>query len=537
MVYIYSGTISIAGEDDGINAGGGSDSSGGNEGFNPGGGQGPGGQGGPGGQPGGQGVQPGGSSTSEASYFIYVYGGNTYINVEGDGMDANGSMFIYGGFLEVWGMKANGDNEPLDVDNELEIIGATVFGAGSYGMGGCEPNENSQYSVSSRTSFSQGTYIGVYISSELLYGSTAAPKQIGYVFYTSPDMTSSSGYTFSAYTPSSGSSSGSDTAATRIALTYNSTETDFASVTVSSFRQYTSSSITLGLNTYPSNASVTVNSYEVVSGSNLSLSNATVKPSSNAVAYGLVKVTATDNVSGETLSDTISVAFTKNKIKSVLVSPSSMEFEGKNASAKSISVSYTLNSSSTTLYGSGVQDGYFVSSDESVASVSSNGTVTPVGVGSCVITFYSYDGGLTGKIAVTVNGALSFSGRIVKMTDMSGSYSSGVSGAVITIGELTATSDENGEFCIEGLEAGESSSAVITYESGVKRKVKISSVKGDITNAVIPIITIDYINDGYINAKDYGYIIKNNISEDEEIFENFVSTEKQTYYQYEVLRF
>ena len=76
-----------------------------------------------------------------------------------------------------------------------------------------------------------------------------------------------------------------------------------------------------------------------------------------------------------------------------------------------------------------------------------------------------------------------------------------------------------------------------TEDSGVKRKIKISSVMSDITNAVIPIITIDYINDGYINAKDYGYIIKNNISEDEGIFENIFSTEKQNYYQYEVLRF
>ena len=529
-VYVYSGTISITGEDDGINAGGGADSSGGNEGFNPGGQQGPGGQPGGGNQPGG------GSSTSEAQYFIYMYGGNIYINVEGDGMDANGSIFIYGGFAEVWGMKANGDNEPLDVDNELEIKGATVFGAGSYGMGGCEPNSNSQYSVSSRSTFSQGTYIGVYNSSTLVYGSTAAPKQIGFVFYTSPDMTSSSGYTFSSYTPSSGGSSSTSTAAERIALTYNSSETDFATVSVSAMGRYSSSSASLGLNVHPSNASVTIQSYELVSGNNLSVSSSTVKPSSNAVAYGLVKVTAKDNFSGEILTDTISVAFTKNKIKSVSVSPTSLEFEGKSSASKSITPSYTLTSS-TSIYGSGVQAGYFVSSDEKVATVSSGGSVTPVGVGNCVITFYSYDGGYTGKTSVTVNGSLSFSGRIVKMTDKDGGYSSGVSGARITIGELSATSSSDGNFTLEGLEAGKSYTAVITYGSSVTRKVKISSVKNDITNAVIPIITIDYVKDGYINAKDFGYILNNNLSEEETIFENIFSTEKQTYYQYEVLRF
>ncbi|MBQ3431371.1 MAG: carbohydrate-binding domain-containing protein, partial [Clostridia bacterium] len=121
-VYIYSGKYYVIASDDGINAAGGSSSgsdpgAGGGNHFNPGGGPGgPGGnQGGPGSNQGGA----GGNTSSSSDYAINIYGGDIYINVDGDGIDSNGDVNIYGGSVEVWGMKSSGDNEPIDHDGNL----------------------------------------------------------------------------------------------------------------------------------------------------------------------------------------------------------------------------------------------------------------------------------------------------------------------------------------------------------------------------------------------------------------------------------
>ena len=70
-------------------------------------------------------------STAEIS--MNFYGGNVYVNAEGDGLDANGDINIYGGSIEVWGMAAGGDNEPVDHDDNLIINDATLIAGGSKG--------------------------------------------------------------------------------------------------------------------------------------------------------------------------------------------------------------------------------------------------------------------------------------------------------------------------------------------------------------------------------------------------------------------
>lgn len=190
-VYVYSGRISVVADDDGINAAGGDSGSGDN--FNPG--------GGPGGP---SGTRPGGSASSTskcsstvADYAILIYGGNIYVNVEGDGLDANGDVRIYGGNLEIWGMKSGGDNEPIDVDSCLLINDATVFASGSTGMNAVHSSLGStnQNYIYSTTSYSSSKVINVKTSSS---GSVAysakAPKNVAYTFFTSPSTTSS--YTF-----------------------------------------------------------------------------------------------------------------------------------------------------------------------------------------------------------------------------------------------------------------------------------------------------------------------------------------------------
>ena len=200
-IEFYSGKYYVIATDDGVNAAGGSNNGsdpgmGGGNTFNPGGGFGNrGGMGGPGGQnaPGGQnnpGNQNAPGMTAAGDYAIYVYGGTLYINADGDGLDSNGNLELYGGNIEVWGMHSGGDNEPLDYDGTLIVKGATVFGAGSSGMGTAKPANDSQNYISTTTSYGNGTLLNVTNGSNTVYQATAT-KNVNYVFYSSPDTTSS----------------------------------------------------------------------------------------------------------------------------------------------------------------------------------------------------------------------------------------------------------------------------------------------------------------------------------------------------------
>lgn len=187
-VNVYSGNISVVSSDDGINAAGGSDENQGpaGGGFNPGGGR-P-GQGGPGGNPGGNGGSAPGQGGS-SDYTINIYGGEIFVNAEGDGLDSNGDLNLLGGSLVIWGMKAGGDNEPLDCDGTLTIDGATVFGAGSSAM--TTVSKNSQGYITSRASAASGKTVNILQNGETVF-KIKAVKNINYVIYSSPDMTDTS---------------------------------------------------------------------------------------------------------------------------------------------------------------------------------------------------------------------------------------------------------------------------------------------------------------------------------------------------------
>ena len=199
-VYIYSGRFYVIASDDGVNAAGGSSNgsdpgAGGGNTFNPGGG-GPGGQGGPGGgnQPGGN--QPGGGSTSTGDYNIYIYGGDLYVNCDGDGLDSNGGLYLYGGTQAVFSMRGGGDNSALDADGTVLVDGATVFTAGGTGMDGSAKSSwfgSNQKYASSSTSYSSGKIINTKAgSSGSVMFSYTLPKNVTYIMASWPSSVSSS---------------------------------------------------------------------------------------------------------------------------------------------------------------------------------------------------------------------------------------------------------------------------------------------------------------------------------------------------------
>ncbi len=207
-VYIYSGDINIAASDDGINAAGGSsngsDSGSGNDNqFNPGGG--------------GPGMQ---QQENNSSYSIDIYGGDIYINVDGDGIDSNNTINFNGGNIVVFGQKAGGDNEPIDADGTVTINGGTIFGAGSGAMATTPSSSGKQSYISSKssssggsggpggggfggfgggsssgTTYSAGKQFSILDSSSNVVFTTVLPKDINYYIYSDANINSSATYT------------------------------------------------------------------------------------------------------------------------------------------------------------------------------------------------------------------------------------------------------------------------------------------------------------------------------------------------------
>lgn len=125
-IKITGGDIKLVASDDGLNAAGGTDQSGtegGRDGMF-GGGHG-------GGRPGGMGGGPGGMSSGNGS--IVISGGNLYVKASGDGIDANGTLEITGGYTVVCG-PTQGDTATLDYDRSATITGGTFIGTGAAGM-------------------------------------------------------------------------------------------------------------------------------------------------------------------------------------------------------------------------------------------------------------------------------------------------------------------------------------------------------------------------------------------------------------------
>ena len=198
-VYLYQGRYYICARDDGVNAAGGNDGSGdepgGGGGFNP--------------------FNPGGPSDSTGDYNMYFYGGVLYVNCDGDGLDSNGGLYQYGGVQVVFSQQSGGDNSPFDSDGTWVIKGATVFGAGSNGMGETPASSSQAYTTSGSSgdqgsgpgdpfgqggqggqsaSYSANTVISVTSDSTTVF-TDKLPKAVNYLIYSNPSVSSQVSFT------------------------------------------------------------------------------------------------------------------------------------------------------------------------------------------------------------------------------------------------------------------------------------------------------------------------------------------------------
>ena len=211
-IYIYSGTYNIIASDDGINSAGNSSlNCGGNEpntnqngpnapdGTNP-----PNGPNRPNMNRNLRGRNLQGMNPECTTFHIYIYGGEIYVNAGADGLDANGDIYINGGELEIWGAKSGSDGDPFDREGKLTISNAIVLAGGNQGMTPVHQSStiNQKY-IYATQSFSENKEISI-LNGNNKVKTINIPKNIQYLFYTSPDTTDN--YKFSegtTYTASS----------------------------------------------------------------------------------------------------------------------------------------------------------------------------------------------------------------------------------------------------------------------------------------------------------------------------------------------
>lgn len=173
-IEINDGDISVISSDDGINISGGNDSSS----FN--------------GRPG----QNNFSSVGESNQKLTINGGNIYVKVQGDGLDANGSIYINGGNIVVAGPTSSG-NGSFDYDSEFIVSGGTVIAYGAKGMWQNPSTSSTQYGIAFDETGSQGDNITIKDSSGNEIANFITDNSYGVIFISSSEI--ENGETYNLY--------------------------------------------------------------------------------------------------------------------------------------------------------------------------------------------------------------------------------------------------------------------------------------------------------------------------------------------------
>ena len=170
---MQGGDIKLVASDDGLNAAGGTDQSGttgGRDGMF-------------GGRPGGM----GGGMSANSNGSIIISGGKLYINSSGDGIDANGTVEISGGYTVVVG-PTHGDTSTLDYDKTAIITGGTFIGTGASGMAQSFSDSNQGVIAISVGNQSAGTKIILKDSSNNTIISHEPELDFAVVILSSPEI-------------------------------------------------------------------------------------------------------------------------------------------------------------------------------------------------------------------------------------------------------------------------------------------------------------------------------------------------------------
>ena len=140
----------------------------------------------------------GGFGYSDSIATMTINGGNLFVNASGDGLDANGSIYINGGTVIICGPTSDGDTA-IDFDSACEIKGGTVMAFGSSGMLETPTSaENGACIVTSFSSVSAGTQYTLTDSTGKTILSYTPSKAYASAIVYSADISTGNTYTVNA---------------------------------------------------------------------------------------------------------------------------------------------------------------------------------------------------------------------------------------------------------------------------------------------------------------------------------------------------
>lgn len=185
VVTVSDGEIHVTASDDGINVAGGADSSStnGRSGQN--------------------------NFSSSGSNKLNINGGYIVVNSTGDGLDANGSIYMTKGTVVISGPTSDG-NGALDYDGTFEMTGGFLVSAGSSGMAQAPSDTSTQYSIIMNYPKLQsaGTVVNLQDSEGKTVATFAPVKNYQTVVISSPEF--KKGGTYTLYEGEKSTGSGTD---------------------------------------------------------------------------------------------------------------------------------------------------------------------------------------------------------------------------------------------------------------------------------------------------------------------------------------
>jgi len=165
---------------------------------------------------------------------------------------------------------------------------------------------------------------------------------------------------------------------------------------------YTNASLDLNVRLVPNNASYQTVTWESDT-SDISVTNEGVaSPTSNKSCYGRITCTVTDHFDNS-YSDSVWVSFAYTPVTALKLSDHNINGEVGETVQLACTVEPVAAIAPPTLPAS-IQDYYWESDDESIATVSTTGLVTFVSAGSTIIRAVSYDGGIKDECVASTEG-------------------------------------------------------------------------------------------------------------------------------------
>lgn len=165
---------------------------------------------------------------------------------------------------------------------------------------------------------------------------------------------------------------------------------------------YKNAVLDLNVRLYPNNASYESVKWES-STSNISVTNdGKCSPTINDSCYGQITCTVTDHF-GNSFTDSVWVSYSYYPVTALVLSDTNIN----GAVGETHQLACTVEPTGSSLLHIGkasIQDYYWESADESVATVDENGLVKFISAGSTIVRAVSYDGGVAGECVVSTEG-------------------------------------------------------------------------------------------------------------------------------------